>query len=292
MNPRPSKEEQVDYYLGQDAVQIKISEVDAKKKNKVKISQRINKAVLEMYYGYSHLGSGHSFLTKIIKCVLVFPFYIKQVLSGKDMYIVPFAKNGKMLDVGSGTGRNALGYKKLGWEVIGIEPSRETADFARQNTGIEVIDGDFEKINLSAESFDAVLMINVLEHLHMPSESLGKVHKILKPSGAVIIRVPNIESFEFKILHEDFRFIDAPNHLYHFSLKTLRQLLKKNGFRITKLKFDFTDISSLNRCFSGIGWNDDFVNKNKFARKLLKLINFFIGILGHGSIIVIHAVKA
>jgi len=288
MNPRPAKGEQIDYYSGQDTSQIKIPDFDGNKKIAAKISQWINKAILETHYGYSHLGNSRSFLIKIIKYILTFPFYVRQVLIGKDIYIIPFAEKGKMLDIGSGTGRNALGFKRLRWEVVGIEPSREVANFARQNVGMEVLNGDFEKIDLPVESFDAVLMINVLEHLHNPLESLNKIHTILKPSGMVAVRVPNIESLEFNMLRENFIFIDAPNHLYHFSPHTLRQLFKKSGLKITKLKFDFRDISGLNRCF---GWSDDFVNKSKFIRKLLKFINFFVGFFGRGSIIVIYAVK-
>jgi len=290
MNPRPPKEEQIDYYEGQDLSYVEEKKDIISQKSFKKINAWINNSILELFYGYSHLAKS-SFMIKIIKYIFITPFFIRNVITGKDIYSIAFKGEGKMLDIGCGKGRNVPKYKNIGWKISGIEPSKAVAFKTSHDMGIEVICGDFETIDLSKKSFDAVLMIDVLEHLHNPLESLKKVSSLLKTNGVAIVRLPNIDSLEFRLLKNDWRFIDAPNHLYHFSPQTLKKLLKESGFKIRKFKFDFRDISGLNRYFYKIGFNEKFINSNKFVRKILKVLNFFIGVFGQGSIMVVHAVK-
>ena len=78
-------------------------------------------------------------------------------------------------------------------------------------------------------------MWNVLEHTPNPLEIVQECSRILKDTGVLFIQVPNIESFQAKILKDSWGHIDAPRHYYHFSIYTLKMLLNNAGFRICNM---------------------------------------------------------
>jgi len=94
-----------------------------------------------------------------------------------------------VLDVGCGSGRDLLWMKKKGLDVIGFERSPGLAEFARDNTGCEVIEGDFETYDFSVISVDAIVLIGAL--VHVPHERFSKVFKnitsAISDNGSVLI---------------------------------------------------------------------------------------------------------
>lgn len=75
--------------------------------------------------------------------------------------------------------------------------------------------------------FDVVTMFFSLEHFYDPVRELGVTKNIMKDSGILIIRVPNIESLQAKLFGENWFQIRASFHSYHYSKKTLEKVLKK-----------------------------------------------------------------
>jgi len=92
-------------------------------------------------------------------------------------FLDPFAKrlpgDAFVLDVGCGSGRDLLWMKKQGFEAIGFERSPSLAQLARENTGCEVIDGDFETYDFSLFLVDAIMLVGAL--VHVPYEGFSKV---------------------------------------------------------------------------------------------------------------------
>jgi len=92
---------------------------------------------------------------------------------------------GRLLDVGCGCGfllREALGR---GWDAKGIDPSRESIEYLRSTIGDVGIQGSLEDCS-PGERYDAVTMINVLDHLVDPWKAAEQAAGLLRPGGAAL----------------------------------------------------------------------------------------------------------
>lgn len=150
--------------------------------------------------------------------------------------VPPFVENGKILDFGCGSGEVLNILKKVGWETCGVEIDKKAAEYAR-SMGLNVFSQDLRSIRFPDDYFDVVRMRSVLEHLHQAPVILEEIHRILKKRGRLLLIVPNIDSFEFKIFRSKWFPLDIPRHIYHFSSKSLAALLKKSCFNIEGLRY-------------------------------------------------------
>lgn len=128
-----------------------------------------------------------------------------------------------ILDVGSGGGEFIYLLHKLGHTVQGIEPNRGYAEYAESEYGLQVHIGFAQDVALPEEHFDLITMWHVLEHTERPAEVLLKLHRLLKPSGILVIEVPNVEATcqaPQNTFHEA--------HIFNFNLSTLQKLAEKN----------------------------------------------------------------
>ncbi|MFH1827576.1 MAG: class I SAM-dependent methyltransferase [bacterium] len=140
------------------------------------------------------------------------------------------SKKGRVVDIGSSTGVLLKLFKDEGWEVLGIEPS-ESAKYASKK-GIEVINKNFEEINLPKNKYDVVILNHTLEHMDNPLKVLEKVHSILKKGGIVFIDVPNFVSLSSLIFRKRFSFLLPEEHNYQFTKDSLTKLLEKSNFKV------------------------------------------------------------
>ena len=151
----------------------------------------------------------------------------KKRLMGMPDYV----DRGKVLDIGCGNGYMVNLLNELGWDSFGLEMS-EIAVRAAQEMGLKIqcgsIDDDVEYY--PSGSFDAVLMLQVLEHLYDPLKVLIKVHKLLKPGGQLIVTTPNASGFMAKFWNARWRGWESPRHLNLFGRKTLGEILICAGF--------------------------------------------------------------
>lgn len=84
-------------------------------------------------------------------------------------------------------------------------------------------------------------MWHVLEHVESPREYLTEIKRILAPNGMLLIGVPNAVSLQAKIgrllfPQRKYLYADFGEHTYHFSRRTLKNLLNKIGFKVTNQK--------------------------------------------------------
>ena len=143
---------------------------------------------------------------------------------------------GRLLDVGCATGNFLMGMKRLpNWELYGVEPNEHAARVAQEN-GLNVFVGVLEQARYPDNFFDAVTLWDVLEHLHDPKTSLKEIFRILKPGGLLVVRVPNLDSWDAGIFRRAWAGLDAPRHLYVFDRRTLSQILEQAGLRVKYLR--------------------------------------------------------
>ena len=151
-----------------------------------------------------------------------------------------------VLDVGCASGylRAHLRDSKE-CQCVGIEPNRESA-MAGQSRGLNiVIDDALSGISSLAPTarFDHIIFGDVLEHLIDPMTVLNASRDLLRPSGSLIVSLPNIVSLHARatIALGIWRYHEAgifdKSHLRFFSVKTGRELLCDATYRITQEEF-------------------------------------------------------
>lgn len=141
-------------------------------------------------------------------------------------------KPGRILDIGTGNSPFLPAMKERGWETFGTEIDAGLVDYYRSRYGIEIFQGELEDAKFSSESFDAVTIMGVLEHVPYPRLLLEEANRILKPGGVIVLWCFN-RGAEAHLLGRYWLGFDAPRHLYSFSGTTLGRLLAASGFEVT-----------------------------------------------------------
>ncbi len=157
----------------------------------------------------------------------------KKTLIQKSELIIDACKtaNGVLLDVGSGTGAFAQTMIEAGWKVTGLEPDDTARTVALNKFGLQ-LDDPKTLFDLTENTFDAITMWHVLEHVHNLHGYLEQYQKILKPEGKLVIAVPNYTSSDAPSYKEYWAAYDVPRHLYHFSPESMTKLAALKGFKI------------------------------------------------------------
>lgn len=147
--------------------------------------------------------------------------------AGLTVRFVPAGK-GRLLDVGCGNGEFLLMMSKLGWDARGIEPDDISASIARR-AGLKVYNGSVESAELEPESFDAITMNHVIEHLADPVETVKKLSVALKPGGLFVSVSPNPSSVLARLFGGDWRGLEPPRHFVLFGVRSLKILAERAG---------------------------------------------------------------
>ena len=175
---------------------------------------------------------------------------------------------GRILDIGAGTGDFLLECKNQNWEILGIEPNDKAKGIA---VGKGIKFGDtIEK--LESNSFDVITMWHVLEHVPDVEHQVAELKRLLKPSGTIIIAVPNFKSYDAKYYKEFWAAYDVPRHLWHFSKTAIEKLFDKQNMNLEDIKpmwFDSFYVSLLSEKYK--------------SGKMNFISGFFIGLISNVS---------
>lgn len=135
-----------------------------------------------------------------------------------------------LLEIGCGNGFFLQQAQQQGWrQVRGVEPSTDAIAKAQP-----VIDGaivhDVMRAGLFApESFDAVCLFQVLDHIPDPADLLAECRAVLRPGGHVLALNHNIHAWSARLLGERSPIVDI-EHTYLYSPKTMELLFAKSQF--------------------------------------------------------------
>jgi 2-polyprenyl-3-methyl-5-hydroxy-6-metoxy-1,4-benzoquinol methylase len=143
-------------------------------------------------------------------------------------------KSGNVLDVGSGTGFFLNEMKNHGWVVSGTEKSDDAREFAEKEFGLGM-DEPEQLFQFEKESFDAITLWHVLEHIHRLNENMEAFIRLLKPHGKLIIAVPNPTSYDARHYNQFWAAWDVPRHLWHFGPEQMKLFGEKHGFQLQSL---------------------------------------------------------
>jgi 2-polyprenyl-3-methyl-5-hydroxy-6-metoxy-1,4-benzoquinol methylase len=141
-----------------------------------------------------------------------------------------------LLDVGCGSGTLLGLLKHRGFRPIGVDFSSEAARIAEKENGVSVIVGSLDQARFPDHSFDIVTLFHVMEHVTNPRRVLAEVSRILKPGGALVLQVPNIDSWQFKAFGVRWYGLDLPRHVIDYSKEAMLKLLNDSGFVARRVK--------------------------------------------------------
>lgn len=143
-------------------------------------------------------------------------------------------KSGTLLDYGCGTGEFLQEAKRQHWIVCGIEPSDKARTQAIAKLPTEVL-GTLDKLP-ELEVYDVITLFHVLEHIHSLRKTVKKLITHLKPTGYMVIAVPNPESTDARHYGSNWAGYDVPRHLYHFSPKSMTAFQEQFGLELVRIE--------------------------------------------------------
>ena len=152
------------------------------------------------------------------------------------LFYLPYRGTGKsLLEVGCGTGADLDWARQLGWDVHGLELNESAVEFAKKQ-GLDVRCSTFENANLSANSFDCIIMSQVLEHLYSPRLALQRCNQLLRPGGLLLVAVPKFDSWNRHALGNYWNNLQFPIHLHHFNQSVLERMVHDAGLQVREVR--------------------------------------------------------
>ena len=180
-----------------------------------------------------------------------------------------------MLDCGcAGGGNGALAKRAGAREVVGIELNPQAAAEARKQLD-RVVVGDLATVDLAPladEPFDAILLVDVLEHLIAPQRVIARLLDLLKPGGLVVASIPNVAHvwvianlLAARWPQKDSGIFDR-THLRFFARGDMIRLLESAGLEVVVVQPYFTRYRLLRALSLALSL---YVFRNYFARQFL-----------------------
>lgn len=142
---------------------------------------------------------------------------------------------GNIFDVGAATGIFLNLAQKYGWNPDGIEASTWAVDRAREKYNLNIQKGTFESAELKKDHYQAVTMIDFIEHIPHPFKAVLKAQEILRPGGLLCLVTPNQHSLAAKLSGRKWWHF-RPAHIHYFTKKSLQILMQNAGFKTVKIR--------------------------------------------------------
>jgi len=195
-------------------------------------------------------------------------YNIELILAHYSLYLQlldSFSGEGKkILDIGCGPGFFLKAVEERDWQGEGVEISEAAVKYAEDVVKVKVHHGKLEDIGFSPGSFDAVVLLDALEHLSNPLQTVRHCFDLLKKNGILILNTPDYNSLSRVILGKDWAVLSPAEHLYNFTQRTLSRLLRDAKFRSVKM-------------YNLIQFNPDCThNKNSYRYKAWKRMSHFL----------------
>jgi SAM-dependent methyltransferase len=146
----------------------------------------------------------------------------------------PPIQQGTLLDVGCGTGDFLGSLVGTSFDAWGIDISPDAVHSAKTMYNLtQVYEAKLEDFAARKDipKFDVVTAFEVLEHVTDPNSFLDGVKKVLKPSGVLVLAIPNFNRTGKKEEHWDY----PPHHFFRWPLGALQKFIEKHGFSISEM---------------------------------------------------------
>jgi SAM-dependent methyltransferase len=146
-----------------------------------------------------------------------------------------------ILEIGSGTGELLHELADIGIRrVIGIDPFIQKD--IRYSNGAMVLRASIDDLTqyFSNETFDLIMFNHSIEHSTTPIFDLAKVSSFLKQNGEILVRLPVSNSEIARYYGKYWWSLDAPRHIYIFSISSMKMVAMKCGLTVKRIHFEGT----------------------------------------------------
>jgi SAM-dependent methyltransferase len=140
-----------------------------------------------------------------------------------------------MLDVGCGSGTSLLEAKALGASAFGIEADPNVKPIA-EALGLDIHFGRLDDGPFPEQSFDLIVMNQVIEHLPDPDRALRILSERMTPNGRMVLVFPNTGSLWRRISGNRWINWHIPYHLHHFERRNFERMARHCGFEVASAR--------------------------------------------------------
>jgi 2-polyprenyl-3-methyl-5-hydroxy-6-metoxy-1,4-benzoquinol methylase len=153
------------------------------------------------------------------------------VLERMRGYVMP---GKRLLEVGSNVGLFLDVAGRDGWEARGIEPSKWAVERGRERFGVDLRQGTLEDLEGDSPA-DAVVMLDVLEHLVDPLGSLRRLRTLVEKEGLLVLSTVDLAGVHSRVRKGSWPWFIRP-HLHYFTPETLDAMLAEAGFDLVEFE--------------------------------------------------------
>ncbi len=184
-----------------------------------------------------------------------------------------------LLEVGCHAGVLLDRFRGQGWSVSGVEPDGRAANFARSHYGLDVKASTLEDAGYDPATFDAVVMLHVIEHLDDPAGTVQAIARVLRPQGFLAVETPVYDTLMYRLLGRRERSLSCDGHIVFYTGRTLAALLERCGFEIVAQR-RVGRTMSLGRLL----WNIGVMSKSKTVQRMIERLSAALGLLHRGRL--------
>lgn len=134
----------------------------------------------------------------------------------------------EVLEIGCAAGGILQYFKNQGCNVTGVDLGSSYIEFGRQK-GLNLINCHSQELVKQGKKYDLVILNHVFEHFLDIEKELETIRELLAEDGMLYIAVPGIKAL-VQTYNNDFMLFLQNAHVYHFTLRTLEQVMNKYGF--------------------------------------------------------------
>ncbi len=151
-------------------------------------------------------------------------------------------RKGHLLDVGCAAGFSLIAAQQRGWTAEGIDLSEFCAQYATSR-GLKVHQGTLKDFSGEPETIDVITMWDYLEHSPDPLTDLKISYDLLKSGGIIVLSIPNVDSWSFRLLKKNWIGFKNIDHFYFFSRQTLSKLAEIAGLTMEQSYYHGRDVA-------------------------------------------------
>ena len=149
-------------------------------------------------------------------------------------FIRPYCSQGRLLELGCAYGFFLQQAKRV-FDVSGIELANEAADYCRRS-GLNVLTGTADEVNMrQIGNVDAIVLLDVIEHLPDPHKTLGLCESYLRPGGIIVLTTGDFGSLLSRLTGSHWRLMTPPQHQWFFTRESMRRLAETLKLQLVSL---------------------------------------------------------